>query len=198
MIEIGIRIKEVRNYYRLSQKNFAERLLVTPSYISMVENGKENPSQLFIKLISLEFHVSYEWLTSGNGAMFDLTEDIFNEQDKEIIEAIDTGLSSILKNMEQSLKKLTDLDRRNLSVVFVEINHIMNLKTTTPAQKSLLLEILKNLVGSTSMIIDRFAVIDNRNEFELERANQRFEEYIKENETILNKIRDLYLFIDNV
>ena len=41
-------------------------MLVSSSYISKVEAGKEIPSDIFLKLISLEFGISYDWLKTGD------------------------------------------------------------------------------------------------------------------------------------
>ena len=42
-------------------------MLVSASYISKVESGKEVPSEMFLKLVSLEFGASHDWLISGIG-----------------------------------------------------------------------------------------------------------------------------------
>ncbi len=43
-----------------------KKVLVSSSYISKVEAGKEIPSDIFLKLISLEFGISYDWLKTGD------------------------------------------------------------------------------------------------------------------------------------
>jgi transcriptional regulator with XRE-family HTH domain len=193
MNDLGNRVKEIRSHYKLSQKKFAEKLLVTPSYISMVENGKETPSPLFIKLVTLEFHISYEWLNTGIGSMQDISNDPFYDN-KVIKETVDTTLEFVLDRLEKSIQNLTDYDRHNLLDIIGEINHILNLNTTTVAQKSLLFDILRNFVCLTSTIIDRFAITNIDDELDKESAKKRFEEYIKNSETILNQIKDVYLY----
>ena len=55
MDTIGDKIRSIRKKAKLTQAEFGERLTVSESYISMVEAGKEIPSDMLIRLISLEF-----------------------------------------------------------------------------------------------------------------------------------------------
>lgn len=70
MTSIGERIKEVRNGLGLSQQKFGERLKVTKAHISKIELSKDNPSDMLIKLICMEFNVNEEWLREGIGNEF--------------------------------------------------------------------------------------------------------------------------------
>ena len=53
MIRIGETVKNARVKRGLSQKKFAESLTVSQPYISAVENGKEIPTPMFLRLFSL-------------------------------------------------------------------------------------------------------------------------------------------------
>lgn len=64
---LGNRVKQVRKTANLKQKDFAERLTVSPSYISKVEADKEIPTDMLLKLIALEFNLSFDWLKEGKG-----------------------------------------------------------------------------------------------------------------------------------
>ncbi len=59
---VGERIKATRIKKELTQKEFSKRILVTPSYLSRVETGSEKPTDMLVKLISLEFNVPLNWL----------------------------------------------------------------------------------------------------------------------------------------
>ena len=69
MNNIGDRIKQIRTSEGLTQKDFAKRILVSPSYISGVEHGNEVPNEKFMKLVSLEFGISLDWICKGKGEM---------------------------------------------------------------------------------------------------------------------------------
>lgn len=66
---IGERIKEVRKYYKCSQRNFAVRLNLSQAHISNIEANKDNPSDKIIKQICAVYKINREWLKSGEGEM---------------------------------------------------------------------------------------------------------------------------------
>ena len=64
------RIKQVRLSAKLSQTEFAEKILVSRSAVCKIESGKNSPSEQTVKLICQEFNVNGDWLRTGNGEMF--------------------------------------------------------------------------------------------------------------------------------
>ena len=62
MSTLGERVKLVRTKNNLKQEEFADSLSVSRSFISRIETDKENASDTVIKLISLQYNVSYRWL----------------------------------------------------------------------------------------------------------------------------------------
>lgn len=68
--QIGNRFKLVRNYYKLTAKDVAEKLYLSQSSISNFENGIRNPSSRTIKTFCEAFGVNEFWLETGEGEMF--------------------------------------------------------------------------------------------------------------------------------
>lgn len=64
------RIKLVRQTAHLTQDAFASRIGITKSSVSLLESGKNNPSDQTIKLICSEFGVRREWLELGHEPMY--------------------------------------------------------------------------------------------------------------------------------
>lgn len=64
------RIKQVRLSAKLSQTEFAEKILVSRSAVCKMESGENSPSEQTVKLICQEFNVNQDWLRTGNGEMF--------------------------------------------------------------------------------------------------------------------------------
>lgn len=64
-LQLGERIKQIRKIHKLSQVDFAKSLGVTSSYISKIEKGFESTSDTFLKLVSCNFKVSFEYLKTG-------------------------------------------------------------------------------------------------------------------------------------
>ena len=67
MQTIHERIRIIRKAQGLNQKQFAQRLGITTSYMSRLEKGGSFPSETLIKLISYECKVSPDWLVTGEG-----------------------------------------------------------------------------------------------------------------------------------
>lgn len=68
------RIKAVRRHYHLTMSAFGSRIGIKNSSISLLESGKNNPSERTILAICREFNVNEEWLRTGKGDMFNQDE----------------------------------------------------------------------------------------------------------------------------
>ena len=64
---IGERIREVRKSNGLTAEKFGERIGITNGAVSLIENGKSNPSDQTILSIIREFKVDGNWLKTGEG-----------------------------------------------------------------------------------------------------------------------------------
>lgn len=65
------RIKELRQALCLTQDEFGGRIGITKSSISTMESGRSKPSEQTLRSMCREFTVSYLWLTTGEGPMFE-------------------------------------------------------------------------------------------------------------------------------
>lgn len=64
------RIRLLRNALGLSRVAFGQKLGVSGDVINNLERGRVEIKEPMIKLIFTEYHVSEEWLRTGNGKMF--------------------------------------------------------------------------------------------------------------------------------
>lgn len=64
------RIKELRKSLNLTLEKFGERLGVSRSAMSNIENGNRNVTEQMLKSICREFNVSEVWLRTGEGEMY--------------------------------------------------------------------------------------------------------------------------------
>lgn len=64
------RIRQVREYLGLSRSAFGKEIGVSGDTINNIERGRSEIRDPLIKLICSEFHVSEEWLRTGEGEMF--------------------------------------------------------------------------------------------------------------------------------
>ena len=71
-MSINQRIIKVRNAFKLSQVEFAERLEVKRTHITDVERQKVHfPNQKTLEKIHCEFGINLNWLISGDGKMYE-------------------------------------------------------------------------------------------------------------------------------
>lgn len=66
----GIRIGKIRKSLEMTMEAFGERIGVSKSTISNIENGNRNATEHMIKSICREFKVNEKWLRTGEGEMF--------------------------------------------------------------------------------------------------------------------------------
>lgn len=103
MNDLGFRIKSLRKQLNLTQKAFANKILVSPSYLSRVENGVEIPNQKLLRLIALEFNVPTEWLEKGNGnPEIDSTFDYYQRNDP----GVTLQTAEMINNLSKEVMKL--------------------------------------------------------------------------------------------
>ncbi|MDR0947903.1 MAG: helix-turn-helix transcriptional regulator [Lachnospiraceae bacterium] len=105
-MEIGDRIKAIREEKKLSQASFGEKLSLERSAISLIERKLRNVTDRTIKDICREFNVNYIFLTTGEGEMFIDSDDDFFER----IDRIMTGEDDARKNLFKSLVYSSDED----------------------------------------------------------------------------------------
>ena len=67
---IGSRLKDIRKYLRLTQKELAEKLDISDGYISDIEKGKKKPGRDLLEKLIERFNVNISYLFEGKGEYF--------------------------------------------------------------------------------------------------------------------------------
>lgn len=116
---MNARINMVRKNSGLSMEKFGERIGITKSSVSLLESGKNSPSEQTIKLICREFNINYQWLTRGIGAMYEPTDAASMAR----IDAIMTGENEFAKKIFREFSKL---DKNEWIVLEKIIKNISN------------------------------------------------------------------------
>lgn len=76
----GERVREIRKALGLTLEKFGDKLGVGKTAISKIEKGENALTDQMAKSICREFNVSYDYLTYGDGDMFDsLPQTILDE-----------------------------------------------------------------------------------------------------------------------
>lgn len=61
----GERLREIRKSLKLTQTEFGNLFGLSHPHISNVENGRDNPSEMFIRFIIEKLNVDEQWLRTG-------------------------------------------------------------------------------------------------------------------------------------
>ena len=64
------RFTVLREYYGLSQAQFAQKIHVSPGFIANIETGRTNVSERTVDAVCNAFPIRREWLVEGEGEMF--------------------------------------------------------------------------------------------------------------------------------
>lgn len=71
--ELGQRVTQLREEARMSKREFAKTLGISPAYVVYLENGRRSdgtvlvPSDAMLQMICHRFGCSYYWLKTGKG-----------------------------------------------------------------------------------------------------------------------------------
>jgi putative transcriptional regulator len=78
-MNLGERVKQIRQRFNLSQADLAKKLGVGQPYISSLEKGKEKPSDTLVFLFCHLFFIRKEWLLKGEYPVVNKPGDIAAE-----------------------------------------------------------------------------------------------------------------------
>lgn len=134
MNNINERIREVREYLKLSRNDFGERLGMSGDSINNLERGRVVIKDFIIKLISQEFNVDENWLRTGEGSMFALELDEDTVLVEQLLNEYDNPLFSEIKSLVFNIMKVyNQLDPKSKQVID---NFIIKLKEEQNNKKS--------------------------------------------------------------
>lgn len=103
------RIRELRQYLKLSQETFGERINVSKPSISAYERGEREPTERVIADICRVYSISETWLRTGEGHMHsDGNDFIFTEISSKY------GLSPLEESMVKNFLTLSPENRKGV------------------------------------------------------------------------------------
>ena len=110
------RIKLLRKSLNLTLETFAQKIGVTRSTMSRIENGKISVTNQMFVSICREFNVNEEWLRKGTGEMF-------NQDDRELeyyLGKISADTDEFKRSLIKNICKLSPEEWENLKRVVTE------------------------------------------------------------------------------
>lgn len=114
------RIKKIRADTGLSMEKFGNRIGITKSSVSLLESGKNSPSEQTIRLICKEFGVNKEWLLDDKGEPYNEPEDEVAEVVSDLLEESNPFYDLII-NIVKTYKKLDDTSKAALKNMSKEL-----------------------------------------------------------------------------
>jgi transcriptional regulator with XRE-family HTH domain len=104
------RIRAIRKALKLSQSEFAERIGIKGTALSMVELGKNTLTEQNIKLVCMTFNVNDIWLRTGEGEMFAVSphKKEFFEIYRELMPETQQALLRLAQDLLETQKKLLE------------------------------------------------------------------------------------------
>lgn len=107
------RIKSLREDLNLSQEAFGAKIGLTRSGVSNIENGQRSVSERHIKLLVSAFHVSEQWLRTGEGEMYEkVPADLVDQLAQE--HHLGIGGRALLKAMTRAFLELDEPTQERL------------------------------------------------------------------------------------
>lgn len=114
------RLKAFRSAKKLTQKAFADAILLSADAVSMMERGVMPVSQRTIETICSKFNVSREWLETGDGEMFLLPLDSDTELFAEMQKIESSATLESLKAIARMYVGLSIEERRTLDKMITD------------------------------------------------------------------------------
>ncbi len=86
---VGLRIREVRETFQMTQAEFSERCDISESFLAAVEGGKKGITSKTIFKICTSMNISSDYLIFGkkNGFEFDSLTELVHSMDKDAAES---------------------------------------------------------------------------------------------------------------
>lgn len=108
MTTVNERIKQVRQYLKLSQAKFAKNLCLSSGYIAGIELEKRRANNRIVRLISITYGVNEEWLKTGKGVMYDRASNARIEQTMKIFRELKPDFQDYVLRLMENLVDLQD------------------------------------------------------------------------------------------
>lgn len=187
METIGQRIKKLRRQNGVTQKEFSQRVCVSQSYLSRVETDKEVPTEMLLKLIALEFSVSYEWLYNGRGDMPIPQQnlDYFDRNMPIITDYTQSRYQSLAKIIQNSQSSYLDA---TIGVILLHIESIIKTCKEDENRSRILIEVMANCCIEYSNFIEQSENLDFTTTKDLNRLYKSFSTAETE---IINQMSDV-------
>jgi transcriptional regulator with XRE-family HTH domain len=96
------RLREARKQLDINQGEFAKRIGLTQTALSMIEMGKNKLTEKNIKHICTTFNIDEKWLKTGDGNMF-CSQSPYERELLEMLRQLPDNMQGLLLDMAKTL-----------------------------------------------------------------------------------------------
>lgn len=140
MVDLGLRIKEVRKKNKLTQQQFGDELGISQTHVSKIEKNIEQPSETLLRFIGYKYVIDVNWLKTGEGNPMPTSETSFE------MSMIEYNKARYI--FEEYLSKLTNSERWNSVYMLEKFVLLAKIaESINPLERNDFLEDLENLFG---------------------------------------------------
>lgn len=136
---ISERFKQLRGELGKSQTEFGAGIGVSRSVINNIERGVTEPSDVFLNHICVIYNVNREWMETGEGEMFDKSEQL--DETAKLIESISD--SPAMRSLLATWTQLSDENKavfKRFAAAYVQDYNRRNAEADTARTEALLEE----------------------------------------------------------
>lgn len=119
---VGQNIKKLRKEAGLTQEKFAQKLDISRTYLSDIENDRSILSNKNLNKIAQKLNVSTNYLTSGNKMLSDLSNEEFEEKTFQLSKLISESKTKREQLVKDNLFKLL-----NHNLTYIEVHYFNNI-----------------------------------------------------------------------
>ena len=146
------RIHAVRAQADLTMAEFAKRIGMTTSSISLFESGKATPSDRTVLSICREFGVNEQWLRTGEGEMFEQTR-------ASVLDRLSMEYD-LSKEQLNVIEAFLDLDPQERDVILKYVHNVFDRSAKSAAQSTAIPDKEAQRIAES----DEFKVLREKNE----------------------------------
>lgn len=134
MTTVNERIRQLRQYHKLTQKQFSQKLGISREHLCRIESSKEKPSEQTLLLILALFNINTSWLFDGLGEM---TNNSCDETSPEL-------LSKSIKDITNTIK-ISNYNQSSMIESIILLNNIFKEISEDNEKIEIIYSIIENL-----------------------------------------------------
>lgn len=127
VIPTNERLKKLRKTLDLTQQEFADKIGIKRNTMAQYEIGRNEPIDAVIISICREFNVSENWLRTGEGEMFNSSDDEYTA----MIDRIMAGENEFAKNIFKTFAMFDEADWNALNKMIEKYNSVEAIENET-------------------------------------------------------------------